>query len=305
MRITEISEPFGSTIEGTPKEKVGDLDPNTVKDLIKTRGVVMFSGFATPLAEFEQYIRQFGDQFMTYQGGGYVRRKVSEDTTLLSTRYDYGREGGKQDTFGLPLHGEMYYTDLRPIMLWFFAEKPADSDGETTVCDGAQVYDALSDESKELLAKKKLRYTRRYVDGHWQLLYQTDDIHQAIKFCTGNGIRAHMEDDRVLATEYVHPGIIKSRWGDHRVYINNILPVVWQEEELGRQTSIVRLEDGSKIPRHLIDEVVAAQQRLIIPLPWKRGDFAVLDNTRTLHGRRPFKDPDREVCLRMVRDVAF
>jgi len=303
MRISEISEQFGSKIEGSPAEKVTDIDPNTVRELIKTRGVVMFSGFGTPLKEFEQYIRQFGDKFMTYQGGGYVRKKVSEDETLLSTRYDHGRE--TQETWGLPLHGEMYYTDLRPIMLWFFCEKPAASEGETTVCDGAQVYDALSKESKELLGRKKLKYIRRYKDSEWKLLYQTEDLNEAIKFCSGNGIKARAEDGNVLATEYVHPGVLKSRWGDHWVYINNVLPVVWQERELGRKASIVRLEDGSTIPQHLIDEVVAAQKRLMIPLPWKKGDFAAIDNTRALHGRRPFQDPDREVFLRMVREVAF
>ncbi len=303
MRITQISEPFGSKIEGSPQEKVSDVAPNTVKDLIKERGVVMFSGFGTPLKEFEQYIRQFGDDFMTYQGGSYVRRKVSEDETLLSVSHDYGRE--KQDTFGLPMHGELYYTDRRPVMLWFFCEKPAASEGETTVVDGVQIYDALSKESKDLLAKKKVKYIRRYLDGEWQLIYQTEDLDEAIKFCSGNGITAHVEDGRVLTTEYLTPGVIKSRWGEHAVYINNILPVVWQEEQLGRQSSIVRLDDGSKIPQHLIDDVVAAQKRLIIPLPWQRGDFAAIDNTRALHGRRPFTDPGREIFLRMVREVAF
>ncbi len=303
MRITQISEPFGCKIEGSPLEKVSDVDPNTVKDLIKERGVVMFSGFGTPLKEFEQYIRQFGDDFMTYQGGSYVRRKVSEDETLLSVSHDYGRE--KQDTFGLPMHGELYYTDRRPVMLWFFCQRPAASEGETTVVDGVQIYDALSKESKDLLAKKKVKYIRRYLDGEWQLIYQTEDLDEALKFCSGNGITAHVEDGRVLTTEYLIPGVIKSRWGDHLVYINNILPVVWQEEQLGRQSSIVRLDDGSKIPQHLIDDVVTAQKRLIIPLPWKSGDFAAIDNTRALHGRRPFTDPGREIFLRMVRDVAF
>jgi alpha-ketoglutarate-dependent taurine dioxygenase len=191
------------------------------------------------------------------------------------------------------------------VMLWFFCEKPAANEGETTVCDGAQVYDSLSEDSKELLSKKKLKYIRRYKDSEWKLLYQTEDLDEAIKFCTGNGLKARAEDGHVLATEYVHPGVIKSRWGDHWVYINNVLPVVWQEQQLGRKASIVRLEDGSTIPQQLIDEVVAAQQRLMIPLPWKRGDFAALDNTRTLHGRRPFQDTDREVFLRMVREVAF
>jgi len=303
MRITEISEPFGSTIEGTPQEKVSDLDPKMVKDLIKDRGVVLFSGFGTPLKEFEQFIRQFGDNFMTYQGGSYVRRKVSEDETLLSVSHDHGRE--QQDTFGLPMHGELYYTDRRPVMLWFFCERPAAQDGETTVCDGAQIYDALSKDSKDLLAKHKVKYIRRYQDGEWQLIYQTEDLNEALKFCSGNGITAHVEDGRVLTTEYLSPGVIKSRWGDHRVYINNILPVVWQEEQLKRNNSIVRLEDGSKIPKHLIDDVVAAQKRLIIPLPWKHGDFAAIDNTRAMHGRRPFTDPGREIFLRMVKEVAF
>jgi len=303
MRITQISEPFGSTIEGTPQDNVSDIDPNTVRDLIKTRGTVIFSGFRTPLSEFEQYIRQFGDDFMNYQGGSYVRQKVSADDKLLSTRSAIARD--KEDSFELPLHGEMYYTNSRPVMLWFFCERPADSDGETTVCDGAQIYDALSKESKELLAKKKLKYIRRYKDGEWQRIYQTDDLNEAIRYCADNGLNAHVEDGRVLATEYLAPGVIKSRWGNHLVYINSMLPVLWQEQQFGRSTSLVRLEDGSKIPQHLIDEVVAAQQRLIIPMAWQRGDFAVLDNTRTMHGRRPFADPQREIFLRMVREVAF
>jgi alpha-ketoglutarate-dependent taurine dioxygenase len=199
----------------------------------------------------------------------------------------------------------MYYTNMRPVMLWFYCEKPAANDGETTVCDGAQIYDALSKESKELLAQKKLKYLRRYKDGEWQLIYQTKDLDDAVKFCTGNGIKAHIEDGRVLATEYVHPAVIKSRWGDHLVFINSALIVYWQEENLARNTSVVRLEDGSKLPKQLIDEVVAAQKRLIIPMVWGRGDFAVVDNTRAMHGRRAFTDTTREIFLRMVREVTF
>jgi alpha-ketoglutarate-dependent taurine dioxygenase len=302
MRVNQITDFFGSAIEASPGESIFDVNRDDVVELIKSRGVVLFSGFKTPLADFEKFIRQFGDQFMSYQGGGYIRRKISPDDTLLSTRYDYGRE--KQETFGLPLHGEMYYTDLRPVMLWFFCERPADQDGETTVCDGAQIYSALSPKWKELLQEKKLKYTRRYLDGEWQKIYQTDDIDEALQFCAGNGITAEVDEGRTLRTEYVYPAVIKSRWGNHSVYINNVLPVVWQEK-MGRKTSIVRLEDDSQVPQELIDEVVAAQEKYIIPLPWKAGDFAAIDNTRALHGRRAFTDTDREVFLRMVREVSF
>jgi alpha-ketoglutarate-dependent taurine dioxygenase len=302
MEVGQISEPFGAVVESGPGEAVRSVDQETVKDLIKSRGVVMFSGFGTSLADFEAYIRQFGENFMSYQGGGYIRRQVSPDATLLSTRYDYGRE--KQETFGLPLHGEMYYTNSRPVLLWFYCQKPAASDGETTVCDGAQIYEKLSDESKRLLASKKLKYIRKYLDGEGQKIYQTEDMDEAIRFCAQNGISARVGEDKSLNTEYIYPAVIKSRWGGHMVYINNVLPVIWQEQ-MGRKTSIVRFEDGSQIPQSLIDEVVKAQEELVIPLPWKAGDFAAVDNTRALHGRRAFNDTDREVFLRMVRDVAF
>jgi alpha-ketoglutarate-dependent taurine dioxygenase len=74
---------------------------------------------------------------------------------------------------------------------------------------------------------------------------------------------------------------------------------------MGRETSIVRFEDGEPIPRSLIDEVVSIQQRIMIPIAWKKGDFTLLDNTRTLHGRRAFTDTKRDVYLRMVRTVDF
>src|SRR5579863_3896502 len=203
MRVSQISEKFASVVEGSPGETIFDIDQAAVRELIKTRGVVVFAGFDAKLADFDRYIRQFGDKFMTYQGGGYIRRKVSEDDTLLSTRYDYGRE--KQDTFALPLHGEMYYTDLRPMLLWFFCERPAASAGETTICDGVQIYESLGEKSKALLSQKQLRYIRRYLDGEWQKIYQTEDIDEAVSFCEGNGITASIEDGSVLRSEYVHP----------------------------------------------------------------------------------------------------
>jgi len=212
----------------------------------------------------------------------------------------------KQDTFGLPLHGEMYYVDHRPVILWFYCVTPADSDGETTICDGSKVYEALSDPTKKLLQEKRLKYIRRYLDGEWQLIYQTDNIDDAASFAGWNGLQVHIDrDSNSIHTEYVHPAVITSKWGNHKVYINNVLTVWWQEEHLGRETSIVRFEDGSKISKDIIDEVVAAQNKFVIPIAWHPQDFVVIDNTRTLHGRRAFTDTNREVYLRMVQSVDF
>ncbi|KKL04898.1 hypothetical protein LCGC14_2611450, partial [marine sediment metagenome] len=88
-------------------------------------------------------------------------------------------------------------------------------------------------------------------------------------------------------------------------YINNLLPVMMQMKMGRGDTSVVHLEDGSDVPSELMDEVERIQNELILNLDWTAGDFALIDNSRALHGRRAFEDTDREVYLRMVRSVPF
>jgi len=304
MQYSNIRGNFGTEIRCEPGESISDLDSLKLIEMFKQSGALLFRDFNPDLEQYNSFARQFGTDFMTYRGGGYIRRKVNEgiDETLLSVNYDHGRE---QDTFGLPLHGEMYYVDHRPVSLWFYCMMPADSEGETTICDGSELYNRLSDDTKQLLDHKRLKYLRTYIDGEWQKVYETDDIDEAVRFAEFNGLTVKVnEDDNSINTEYIHPAVITSRWGGHKVYINNILTVQWQED-MGRKTSIVRFEDGDRIPRSLIDEVVAIQQEIIIPIVWKKGDFAYLDNTRTLHGRRAFSDKKRDVYLRMVQTIDY
>jgi len=306
MNIQPITEDFGVIVEGSGNESASNISRDKVIELLKSSGAVLFTGFDVDLDGFNKFAATLSSDFMTYKGGGYVRKQVDEgkDETLLSVSYDHGRE--KQDTFGLPLHGEMYYVDHRPVILWFYCKIPAASDGETTICDGSKVYGALSDSTREQLQAQRLKYIRKYLDGEWQLIYQTDKIDDAASFAGWNGLNVKIDrEDSSIQTEYLHPAVITSRWGDHSVYINNVLTVWWQEEHLGRKTSVVRFEDGSKISKDIVDEVVEAQQKFVIPIAWKPKDFAVLDNTRALHGRRAFSDTDRDVYLRMVQSVDF
>lgn len=305
MDVIPITEDFGAIVRRSPGETVADLDRDAIVELFKQRAVVVFKDYDADLDAFNAFAARFSADFMTYKGGGYIRRTVNDgaDQTLLSVSYDHGRD--KQDTFALPLHGEMYYVDNRPVMLWFYCVTPAAADGETTVCDGSRVYRELNPTTRELFESRRLKYVRHYVDGEWQKIYQTDDIDAAERFCMGNGLQVEVDRAaRTIRTVYLYPAIITSRWGNHRAYINNILPVVWQER-MGRKTSIVRFEDDSTIPPDAVDEVVRVQQRLMIPIAWERGNFVMIDNTRAQHGRREFTDHNREIYLRMVRSVDF
>ena len=304
MQYSNIRGNFGTEVRCEPGDSLLDLETDKLIEMFKETGVLLFRDFQSELEEFNNFAKQFGTDFMSYKGGGYIRRKVNEgiDETLLSVNYDHGRE---QDTFGLPLHGEMYYLKHRPEALWFYCKTPPASEGETTICDGNELYNELSDESKALMNEKRLKYSRTYIDDEWQKIYETDDKDEAISFARDNGLSVTFDNDsNSLSTVYFQPGVITSHWGDHKVYINNILTVQWQED-MGRTTSIVRFEDDEPVPRSLIDEVVAIQQRIMEPIAWKKGDFVFIDNTRTLHGRRAFSDTNRDVYLRMIKTVDY
>jgi len=306
MRTTPMQEDFGTILEAENGEHVDDIDRDQVIALIKDRGTVLFRGFKASREEFDGFTDRISDDYMTYKGGGYVRKTVGEKEgkALLSTRYDHGRE--KQMTFGLPLHGEMYYIDHRPSALWFYCVKPAEQDGQTTACDGAGVYEKLPQQWKDLLHDKRLMFRRTYRDGEWQKIYQTEDPAEAIAFCEDNGLKADFDEaEKPLRPTYLVSAVLPTRWGERTAYINNLLPVMMQMKMGRGDTSVVHLEDGSDVPSELMDEVERIQNELILNLDWTAGDFALIDNSRALHGRRAFEDTDREVYLRMVRSVPF
>lgn len=303
MYTTPMQDHFGVILNAEAGETVSDVSKETVASLIKDHGTVMFAGFKASRDDFDDFTDRVTGDYMNYRGGGYIRKAVAKGE-LLSTRYDFGRE--KQMTFGLPLHGEMYYTDARPAALWFYCARPADKDGQTTACDGAEIFNRLPQEWKDLLLEKRLMFLRVYRDGEWQKIYQTDDWKEAVSFAEGNGITAEFDEEtRTMRTKYLVHAALPTRWGGHTAYINNLL-TVYMQMQMGRgDTSTVWLEDGSPIPAELMAEVERIQDELILDLNWQPGDFALLDNSRALHGRRAFEDTDREVYLRMVRDVDF
>lgn len=307
MRTSMVQEGFGTVFSADAGEGLEAVPTAAVISAIRETGMVLFQGFGADRAAFDALTARVGGDPMTYKGGGYIRKTEGEEkgATILSTSTTFEKGEVKPFTQPLPLHLEMSYTDKQPLLLWFYCVTPPAEAGQTTVGDGVQVYRRLSPEWKDLLAEKRLMYLRAYPDGAWQNIYQTDDIDAARAFCHDSGMTTEVDAEGTLHTTYLRTATPVTRWGGHTAYANSALTVVMQEGTPREKLSSVRLEDGEKLPRALIDEVVAIQQDLIVELDWAAGDFVLLDNSRTMHGRRGFSDTNREVLLRMIRDVDF
>jgi alpha-ketoglutarate-dependent taurine dioxygenase len=305
MKTAPMQDFYGTFLIAEKGETVNDIDADQVFALLKERGTVIFKDFKASKDDFNAVTERLTPDYMNYKGGGYVRKSVGDEKgkELLSTRYDHGRE--KQMTFGLPLHGEMYYIDQRPVVLWFLSVKPADDNGETTACDGAEVFKRLPQSVKDTLLSKRLMFKRNYKDGEWQKIYQTEEKAEVLEFTKDNGLVAEFDEADTLHTRYYTHAVLPTRWGGHTAYINNLLTVHMQMQMGRGETSTVWFEDGSPIPVEMMAEIEKVQNQLIYAMPCAAGDFVLMDNTRAMHGRNAFEDTEREVYLRMIRSVPF
>ncbi|MGH8641093.1 MAG: TauD/TfdA family dioxygenase, partial [Burkholderiales bacterium] len=203
------------------------------------------------------------------------------------------------------LHADRSYTKSQPPVMWFYCVKPAVDEGETLVADGVRVCEGLSKGTRKLFKDKRIKYIRRYKDGEWQLWAQTDKLQDVERYCRDNSLKYSFNSDKSVSTEYLCNAVVQPRWTDRDAFVNSILLVLWQEEDLKRDMSLVRMEDGSKIPQEAIDEVREVSGRLTREVKWNPGDIVMIDNTRMMHGRRAFNDPKREIYVRMCRSVPW
>ncbi len=285
-----LSENFGKTVLGTKKQDICGLDQAEVIEQFNTSSLLLFRGFEVDTENFKKFTELFSTNFVSYVGGAYSREMINGDKTLLSVT------GGKL-AFPVPLHGEMYYRKHRPDILWFYCASPALKDGETTVCDGIQIYKQLSTSTQELFHEKKIKYIRTYPTDIWQKIYQTDDLSHVETVCKDNDMQLEANSEQIT-THYIAPAIQPSRCGKHQVFINNILPVVTQEIN-GNTSSLVRFEDDAKIPESVINEIKTITEQLIHLVSWQKSDILMIDNTRLMHGRRSFADNQRDIYVRL------
>jgi len=291
MAIAPLADPLGTCIQSGGQTPLLALAPAEVLAHFRTSGVVLFRGFGASPEEFKQFSSQLSTNFMPYRGGAIPRSQVGDDSTILAVT-------GSHLRYAVSLHGEMYYMKQRPSIIWFYCAVPADEDGETTIADGEAFYERLRPETRSLFTEQDLVYERTYPDGIWQRVYQSEALDAVASICAENEIAWEFDAaTRSLTTRSVRSAISTSRFSQKPVFINNILPLL--DRIVGETESSVRLTDGSEIPKAVQAELRAIAEELTIAIAWQCGDLVLIDNTRWLHGRRAYRDPRRDIHVRL------
>jgi alpha-ketoglutarate-dependent taurine dioxygenase len=308
----QATDTLGQIIASSTHRDLADLEHKAVIEQFFEYGAVLFRGFGASTEEFLRFTEGYCDDFSTYQGGGFRfgpfnRVAYSADGTLMSTT-------GASQGFPIPLHGEMYYLAHHPDVLWFYCDVPPEERGETTLCNGAELYRQLSLSTRELLSQHEIRYGRTLPDKLWQTAFQTDNLQEVIDFCAANQTVVELDPKtKALQTYYQTSPVQATGKNNELIFINNLLVAYFAEQAMRAgwgdtlrdvlppkfSPLTVRLDDGREISKAVIAELTEVGERLTVDVSWQRGDIVMVDNRRTLHGRRECGPGPRKICVRM------
>lgn len=264
-----------SQIEISGQTNLADIPIELTIDSLKKNGLALIRGCSVNKEIFKIFTESICSNFTPHIN---LSREYFGDQTFMSV------SAGSDHFFA---HSEMAYSPLRPDIAIFFCATPALSGGETTVCDGIEVLKNLSSETQKTLREKKLLFENCIPAEVWKK--QTPDIEEIYQ------LYAEADDDMFsyefregsLQTRYVVSAIVNTRWSLAEAFATSLLD---QEKP--------HFSDGSPVPREILWEVIEVSENLMVPVSWQAGDILLVDNSRYMHGRRPWSDDQREILVR-------
>jgi hypothetical protein len=199
-----------------------------------------------------------------------------------------------------------------PRILWFYGDVPPQGGGETTIGDAAALFAGLAPATQDWFRENRVTYVRNLADGDWQATFMTDSLEVAERFCAENDMSmAYDAETGTLSARYSCSAL--RQHGGQTLFINNLLFIYlaewafrsgWAAKNLPGLRSpdcpmVVRTADGAPLPEAVMSDVRAASDRLTRFIRWQKGDIALIDNHRVLHGRAETDGGARSIFVRL------
>jgi len=221
--------------------------------------------------------------------GAVILRNVACDKygfIALTERIAPGVERGvAPNSNGLEFHGEAYYTPWPPDVLWFYCVQPPEIDGQTLLCDGVKLASLLSPNARAFFHRNGLVYEMAFEQSEWASYFKTENRDEVMNQLEAfPSIRARFAGD-TLHTRYTTYAIRQTKWGNAPAFINSLLHAL----DSTQRTDIGDYGLRTEIPPAILSELQGWTTKFTYSLEWKHRDIVMIDNTRVMHARRPFR----------------
>lgn len=259
-------------------------------DRLKSDGWVWLRGFDVDLDSFAELLKKFCTR-LTFDP---ARQNSSRSTQKVDAGTD-----------AVGLHIENGNTPFPPDLVGFYCGKSASRGSQTTVCDGAKLYEQLPETLKKRFSQT-LTVTRDLPEALWKRYAanehpgighedQVDASHLEQILSIVPNHRGTLNDDGSLHYELDIDPVIKSRFSPSVAFANAILG-----PSFNYQPPRYTFADGSEITEGLKQQLADLAEEFTLEVPWQDGDVVLIDNKRVMHGRRQILDwENRELYIGM------
>lgn len=263
---------------------LSDLSRDDLRKGLNNGGALLLRDFDTSVAEFSALVE-----------------RVSDRVSLDPARTFNGRVAQKVDagTDAVGLHLENGNSPFNSSYAWFFCEEAPRQGSRTTVCDGTRVWRALPQSTRLRFMQSPIEYSRRVSEERWKTLvmhtlrcHSQDEVSfsdlEALCAGTDTGLIHHDNGD--ISYIYRTAAVYVTDGGDI-AFANSILGPSYNYE-----TPVIRFSDnGEEIDRGLRRQLQVVMESVTEEVPWQDGDILLVDNCRTMHGRRRIEDTRRTI----------
>jgi alpha-ketoglutarate-dependent taurine dioxygenase len=271
-----LTQSMGLVITPESPGSILELNAYVLRDKFKKHAALIFRGFNVSEAEFHEFTSRFLSPIQLHDSGNGAANRV---TTVYKGDHS------------IPYHAELSATPVRPDIIWFHCITPPERGGETTVCDGVEVFQRLRPGTQELFAEKLLRFAGPLTPDMAQIILRVVSSPSLSSELAErkSKYQYHVDDNGNMMGEYITPAVQNIPQLGLLAFANAILPF--------SRFNGVTFDDGAPIPWEVLREVELVCEDCTILIPWKTGEVAMMDNWRCMHGRRAFEGP------RVIRSV--
>lgn len=264
------------------------LHPAIRADLIRD-GWTLLRGFAPDMAGFAALVGQLCAR-VTFDP---ARSHSTEKTQMV----DAGRGP-------IGLHVENGNTPRCPDIVAFYSQQAAFEGSQTTICDGARLYERFDDAlkarwSQPMTVERRLPELlwKRYLANEHPAISTPEEVRmehvlQFQQAVPGQSFDLH--DDGSLTYRLTVAPVRASSFSGVTGFANAVLGPSHNYE-----APRYRLADGSDVTPEEVEALRDLAEAETVEINWQDGDIAILDNTRVMHGRRAIADADRTLFIGM------
>ena len=263
------------------------------------RAVYLRNTGMSALGEMAQWASFVGIQQMDYEGGTGSRYEMGSGVLSVGTEPAHTN---------IDPHSEMAYWHYFPQYIMFGCEMAPARGGETVIADNQRVTEALADTSTaRKIFDTGIRYVRNFADRDnpdsipstttWQENFHCTDWEELERECAERGWQLQRKPGGSAKISWLEQGYeFDERSGRHLLFSSmarlgrafDDWPPYNQLDHEDRPYDMT-YADGSPFSAQDLDNLDNAFARYSIPLQWRPGDIAVLENIAWTHARPPYR----------------